>query len=217
MTQPDSTVTSSYDKQISRRRIVRGAAWTVPVIAASVAAPALAASPTCPEGTPDLGTQSGWVAEVVNPEQFIERPNDDGHGWWASNPRRYYWVADNVSTEPADLAVMTLTKQIPVVAGTTYSFTYGVWSAYESGRATSWLAASFGDQRITDQSDAANVPQNPPGGPADAAERTITYTATTTGTIPFTFTFMAGWRGDAGLNQDFHIIFPEDATTCLPA
>jgi hypothetical protein len=44
MTHSESTVTSSYDKQISRRRIVRGAAWTVPVLAASVAAPALAAS-----------------------------------------------------------------------------------------------------------------------------------------------------------------------------
>jgi hypothetical protein len=216
MTQSDSKTTASPDKPITRRRIVHGAAWTVPVIAASVAAPAMAASPTCPEGTPDLGAQSGWTATIVTPEQFSPR-TDNGNGWFANEPRSYFWNGDHaVAGTQAPSGIMTLTKQIPVVAGTTYVFTYGV--AVSAG-GTNWqevsLGATFGDQQVLDWSNSGNVPRN--ARPPAYATRTLTYTAATTGTMPFTFTFTAPARVRwSPANEDFIVLFPEDATTCTP-
>lgn len=61
---------------LSRRRVVKGAAWSLPVIAATVAAPAHAASgkaniavtSSCFAGTTALGTQLGptWVMKETN-------------------------------------------------------------------------------------------------------------------------------------------------------
>jgi hypothetical protein len=85
MTQSDHKVAASPTKPVSRRGIVHGAMWTVPVIAASVAAPAVAASPIeCPTGAISMlnGVAQGTYDSVPTDAQalggnYFLRPNGD--------------------------------------------------------------------------------------------------------------------------------------------
>lgn len=55
MSSHDSNVASMSKSEVKRRNLVKGAAWTVPVVAVAAAAPMAAASPIPPRGL------NGWV------------------------------------------------------------------------------------------------------------------------------------------------------------
>lgn len=55
MSSQDSNVASMSKSEVKRRNLVKGAAWTVPVVAVAAAAPMAAASPIPPRGL------NGWV------------------------------------------------------------------------------------------------------------------------------------------------------------
>lgn len=57
MSGQDSNVASMSKSEVKRRNLVKGAAWTVPVVAVAAAAPMAAASPIPPTGL------NGWISQ----------------------------------------------------------------------------------------------------------------------------------------------------------
>jgi hypothetical protein len=131
-----SSVTTSVDHvRASRRAVVRGAAWTVPVIATVATAPAFAASPIpCPvippardwDGTTWRGTPSAQA---------------DSNDWNKGNNKWVIWK-DNASTRQS-LTFETLSPYIPVRPGATYEGSYTFWFQYGNQKSVESSAGTF--------------------------------------------------------------------------
>lgn len=106
MSSQDSNVASMSKSEVKRRNLVKGAAWTVPVVAVAAAAPMAAASPIPARGL------NGWVQ--------LQRDCD----------ARYQFVIDGVGNYPnRGLWVFTTQSDAPTSATITFwlpspSFTF---------------------------------------------------------------------------------------------
>lgn len=115
----------------SRRTLIKGAAWTVPVIATATAAPLAVASIDCP----DLIDRAGW-----SPRQFVSGSGltgDSGpYSWQTSGSGVDYFaaMADNSST--TGQTVYKVTRTFEVEAGKTYTFDWGITSNLGRGSGT---------------------------------------------------------------------------------
>ena len=108
---------------ISRRTVVRGAAWSVPVIAVAAQAPAFAAS-VCAQVPLD-----GWTF-VVAPANTLSTGGVTGLITDATRGQMYLSEKDNTA-----LAQVTITgtRSLVLVAGRAYTFTYTVRSRFAGG------------------------------------------------------------------------------------
>ena len=124
------TVTSARP---TRRTLVRGAAWSVPVVSLAAAAPAFAASPiTCPIVPPsDL-----WTTTTTG---TLGTFSSGGFAWENGS-----WIVyrDNGST--ADPLTFTSTSPaMTVVPGATYEVSFPFWWGYGNGNVNSSTAGTF--------------------------------------------------------------------------
>lgn len=159
----------------SRRTVARGAVWSVPVVAASVAAPAFAASPcNCPEfwvpGFPSSGTLgNGWALTEVG--------GTSGGGTDAFSGGAFVTVAD--PRTGSRTRTVTASRDICVTQGRTYRFAWD-WEAYTGN-----------DRPMTSVLRVNGVTL--PGSTVDtnnssqAGSRVATWVATTTGNVTLAF------------------------------
>lgn len=114
---------------VTRRTVVRGAAWSVPVVAIAAQAPAFAAS-VCGQVP---YTQPGWV--FVSPASGAVRPNTGGNGLVTTGGiERYRSELDNNSSASESVATnnmtVTATRTLTLVAGRVYTFSFSILSNY---------------------------------------------------------------------------------------
>lgn len=108
---------------LGRRRVVAGAAWTIPVLALATAAPLAAASPECPS----IATPDGWTVVNSGPLRVNTNPEYNNRFGGAlmplptNNANSYLSVQDRVV---AQTATVTLSRTFTPVSGVTYTFTF---------------------------------------------------------------------------------------------
>ncbi|WP_424464084.1 hypothetical protein [Pseudoclavibacter helvolus] len=111
----DATATPEPSENTSRRTLIAGAAWTVPVIALTAATPARAASQfVCPPVPAD----AEWTA--------IERQTGVGPYYWegtGANRSFNYFKDSNSPTNPFQLEMRA---NLAVVSGRTYRVSYAI-------------------------------------------------------------------------------------------
>jgi len=191
--------------RISRRTLVKGAAWSVPVIAAAVSAPLASASTVaCPDiSQPAVwgpfevasGTPGGRQEDILAPN-FFE--------FWSEN-------GDTATT----VAVIRKRTTIAVQAGKTYTFTfqadmnYGKWDITQAVPSAIALNVN-GTQIWQAQSRTGALPVWSGGSaPHNYGTYTATFTATTTGTVPVDINFAMGTKPNPALaNDDIRISTP---------
>lgn len=196
MDKPEST--------LSRRTVVKGAAWSVPVIAVSAAAPAMAASVApCPT-IPDFGS---FVWAIPASGQLNPSTGHTGPATVNGVSAAESILDGKTSAGPA---TVTVTTTLSLVAGTSYTLSFGVMGRFADGNGSPTtsqsLAVSVGGSTIyrastRPQSDPsiAVIPTGVNWG-TSFMPVTVTFTATATGDIPLVFTFQlpgmpAGWGG----------------------
>jgi hypothetical protein len=206
-----TTTRAGGSQRISRRTLVKGAAWSVPVIAAATAVPAHAASGAV---CPNITSPSVWGPfEVASgtPGGRSEDVKGNFFEFWSEN-------GDTATT----VAVIRKRAMISVQAGTTYTFTfqadmnYGNWDITKAVPSAIALVVN-GTQIWQAQSRTGVLPVWPsPTSPHNYGTYTATFTATTTGTIPVDINFTMGTKPDPALaNDDIRISTP--TITCTPA
>jgi hypothetical protein len=190
----------------TRRSLVRGAAWAVPVVAAAVAAPAVAASTaTCPViNQADQWTLWEHYNAAPGQARFSTHPTPLPDG----SPRTIIITStENITPNNSNLyAEVRWTAQMDVVAGTTYTFTFLASAGYGNNNATQSRAAfsTFridGETQATFSTRSADFPgiQLPIGS---WTEYSFNYTPTTTGTIPVMFSIILPDRKGTEVAQD---------------
>lgn len=120
----DRSSTSPTPQGVNRRTMVRGAAWTVPVIAVAVNAPAFAVSPI---PCPSMPVGTTWNTTV--PNGTLADSSTGNYGWTSNN--RFNNYVDNGSTSQP--VTIESTTTIPVVPGATYSISFGFFWGYGDG------------------------------------------------------------------------------------
>jgi hypothetical protein len=118
MTHPENSTSASSDTAVPRRGVMRGVAWTIPVVAAAAAAPAIAASTPCP----DISTSEGWYRE--GSPLYTGGNVPGGHPIFWPTPTEFHQGDDNTSSTEEAWGFGQI--NMPVVAGETYTFTFGV-------------------------------------------------------------------------------------------
>lgn len=100
---------------IQRRTVIKGAAWSVPVVAAAVAVPNASASPTAPCSVA-VPAWTAWSdgATGAFTEGTCGRPQPEANGQW------WQWCD---ATETSDYTTFKCAT-VSVVAGQTYSITF---------------------------------------------------------------------------------------------
>lgn len=151
-----------------------GAAWSVPVVTLAAMAPAVAASG--PPRSVSL-TPGSWTVSVSG----TTSSSGNGYNWNTSPP---YFNTDGNPNANSSFAV-TITTQIPVIAGKTYTFDIGytltVWNPVD---ATGWASVNGTDLSPSITTAGLSDPLHTRINGSFA----VTYTATTTGTISFSLT-----------------------------
>lgn len=137
-----------------RRTIVKGAAWSVPVLAVAASVPLASASqPETP--CPDVSTRYAWTDHNKAGLKNV------GPGWYADG-RRYGFADDNASRTSAITKSMFAT--IEVVAGTSYTFEMPQYW-YCSNTREAWLGCTFYvDGQMRDHAASREVIGNRVGG-----------------------------------------------------
>lgn len=209
----DSTVEAQANT-VSRRTIVRGAAWSIPVLAVSTAAPAAAAStpPPCPELGAWSVTSSG--PGLVN--STLDPVAPSAQLYPAGTSLLYRSRAD--SSTPTAYSIITLLSSLEVTAGKTYFLTFSIVGNYASDsedRSSRQLFRIFVDgTRVFGSSTKANVPEVQigivPSSQLDNVSlgqtHTLTYVATATGSVPISLEFHM--RRDGGFANDDIAVSP---------
>lgn len=167
---------------VHRRTIVKGAAWTVPVVAVAMATPAAAASeafvcPTVPASTGWTGA-SGITGSTA------------GGGYYRWSDDKTEWVNTKDATQTSSLSYY-IEFSFKGVAGHTYNFN---WSAYANGAANnvSYVAydVAIGGTKIYSASTDGNAGTtgylDPNTGTTTTASHS--FTPTTDGTYTFRYT-----------------------------
>lgn len=217
---PEQTTKSGTGAGVTRRAVARGVAWSVPVIAAAVAVPLAAASATgeCAPITPG----GGWASSIPAAGTLSPEISGNVTGWipvdgvdtWASQ-------RDNAGVGNAVVASFTT---VPVTAGVTYTFTFGVaglWSAGDStppnvalGRQYVRVLVDGADAlRLSTRASIDGGTQIPMSG-ADLVWTThsVVYVATETKDLPFGFYNAMSPRDSYRTNDDILVRLP--AVTC---
>ena len=184
----------------SRRGIVTGVAWSVPVIAFSVATPAKAASQfVCPA----VPANASWTAATTG------TGNNAPNSWSGTGAARAFTFFQD-SNSASNTFQYRLSAPLSVVAGRTYRISYAIQNQYGCSGSATTVNTNFdgfvAGQRIggrSSQPGNANTLQTPgPCGGGFGAVQTISvdYAATTTGTIQlqmrFTTAATTGGNGD---------------------
>lgn len=202
----------------SRRSVVRGAAWATPVVAASVATPAFAASPcttvACPNisfgqvtaaGATDVGAGTagnGWSASPFpgswtnrgtnNPVGFRSATNTGG----MTTAMGSWFAATAEPTSAGQTITLTQTGQPALAAGCSYTIRFGVvtWNA---SPVPLRLRALVGTTQVGEYVTGANGAT----GYADRGFQTFAVPGTASGVVSFQFVFTGGDHGDIKLYQ----------------
>ncbi|WP_114853399.1 hypothetical protein [Brachybacterium sp. YJGR34] len=190
----------------TRRALVKGATWAVPVLATAVAAPAVAASPvTCPSiDAPDQWTLS-------QNEYAVTGQTSIGPATVQGSTRDVITVQteNNTANNSGLDAEVRWTTQLDVVAGTTYTFDFFARGTYGSNN-PAVSQASYSTLSVDGMTQATYTTRSEvyPGTqiPMDGswAEQSISYTATATGTVPLEFLFVMPSREGTETSQDDH-------------
>lgn len=118
----------------TRRSVVRGAAWSVPVVAAAAAAPAFAASPIpCPVVPPG----STWN---VTTSGTLGRDTTGGYTWDGASWSVY---RDNGSTSATLTFTTTPQAPVAVVPGATYQVSFSFFWGYGNGNPNQSTGGTF--------------------------------------------------------------------------
>ena len=165
---------------VARRTIVQGAAWTVPIIAATAASPFAAASnvpcPVLPRSTSWALNQN--ASGIVWNNNFQANAANNNFG----NSGDAYPGTGNAS--------VTASTTMNVVAGTTYTFTF---STLQSTPIQQWTIFQFAVNGST-RWEGVTRPGYPQSymPPNVLQTHTVSWTATTTGSIPIRYTWLMG-------------------------
>jgi hypothetical protein len=122
---------------VNRRTVVRGAAWTVPVVVVATQAPAFAASPCAPvpfpAGWSTPGT-SGSFNAATGTQGYLTTYASDGIN-------RFVSERDNASTGSeaitANAAIVSLQTTLTLTPGRPYTFSFSVASRFASDNPSS--------------------------------------------------------------------------------
>lgn len=176
------------DTNLSRRTLVKAAAWSVPVISVAVAAPAAAGSSTCPALSlgewPATSPVSGTLGNGTNGWNLATGP---GTGYYQSQKDNgsYGWGAPQ--------AMVSTSTTFEAVAGTTYTFTYTAVAGYGNNRRNysgpQRVELVVDGQVIWTGNTRPEVPEFPGGSPIPIANY---YSQTTPATYAAVFTATSG-------------------------
>ncbi|PPH73264.1 hypothetical protein [Rathayibacter rathayi] len=201
---------------VHRRTIVKGAAWTVPVVAVSIATPAAAASnTTCP---------------VIAPSDWTKTANDYANASQAeiaaagTKPQAFKVQSENTAANGSGLyGQLYYTANIKVQKGKTYTFSYSAYGNYgdhnkstsrvmysqlnvnggQIGTILSTRVSEFGNSQLPIQEKSTDT--------LPWQDYTATYTATEDGTIPVQFQFSIpdkAKNGSQTSSDDIYITLP---------
>ncbi len=123
--------------ELSRRSVVRGAAWTVPVVAVATTAPAFAASAIpCPVVPPS----SQWSATTIT--SGTPSSKVDGYAWDTAADK---WIVykDNASSSTTAMVLATTSPPFAVVPGSTNTGSFTFYWQYGNGAASQSAQGTF--------------------------------------------------------------------------
>lgn len=157
-----------------RRGIARGAAWAVPIIAVGAAAPATAASSSCPS-LPPFAEETGWTLET--------RGGGAGEALFSGGT-----FFANTDPHPSAPFTATASHSLDVVLGRTYEFSYA-YTAY-----TGW-STPMSQQLLVD---GMSVPGSgfDTNSSGESGIRSVLWVAWTTGTVTFSVQTSIAWDGN---------------------
>lgn len=183
-----------------RRSIMRGAAWTAPVITTALAAPAFAASPCKSIFCPDISfrdpaadnatsTGNGWSFAptggwksplTANPVGFMKSVAAGADPIGGKGP---WFAATNEPNSVGRVLTLTQTGQPALNAGCRYTLKVGVVTYTDNGVALV-LRAFAGGTQIAQNTTSGNA-----GAYVDEGIQSYSVTAGTSGVISFKFVF----------------------------
>ncbi|MFC4138442.1 MULTISPECIES: hypothetical protein [unclassified Microbacterium] len=202
---------------ISRRNVVTGGIWSVPIIAAAVGTPLAAASAVaCPEisdgatwatAVPAAGTSVGFTGAGVN-------------AWGTVNERRVWRISRDADSTTEDAYAETYTT-IDMVAGVEYTFSLEISANYAYYTEPIDPAAGGHEVQVqingqvvqeyttrTAWSPRTQIPLSPPSGARVWTTFTFTYTATSTGPAVYRYLNRLGATTTASSSDDVFISQP---------
>jgi hypothetical protein len=201
----------------SRRHLMKGIAWAAPAAAVAVAAPAMAAS--SPAACPTINAPADWT--LTKPTYGVFKNGDAQAPVTMVRTGVYgneFFQADE-SLDPDDYAQLTYATTMPVVAGTSYAFTFFAGANYGNYDSTTSVPAEIGlivdgatiwTGNTREKAGAATLP-NTAAATDDLSygKYIVNYTATATGTVPVTLLFTAGGGSTATIaTDDVYITVP---------
>lgn len=152
----------------TRRSVVRGAAWSVPVVAAATAAPAFAASPIpCPIVPP--GSQ--WSATTVD-SGTISAKNDD-YAWGTDGKWTIY--RDNGSSTTS-VVFSSTSPSFAVRPGSTLTGTYSFFWGYGNGSSNASAQGTFEILFVTASAATVVGTVSRPGSALGTTTQSVTFT-----------------------------------------
>lgn len=197
----------------SRRTMLKGAAWSAPIIAVTAATPFAVAS-----GCAHLNEFSSWV--VTRTGGSFDASTGPV-GWLPGTPATFIIMSDNNSS--SSTATLTLTAEISTIAGSTYEFVFRIQSNYGYPNGSSnWmrievLAGSQSLYKGTTREPSAEWPQIYrtawPIDPVPYEDHTVSFVAGTTGLTTLTYRVTVSPRLNAdAANDDIRVSVPSLAT-----
>ncbi|TWE10035.1 hypothetical protein [Rudaeicoccus suwonensis] len=201
--------------QLSRRKIAKGAAWTIPVVALGAAAPASAAScatRTCPVAI-GFGALSGTPVNNVYPSATTWGPQTATAiftgttrlpGFRATDPLGSNgagpWWGVGAESALGGTVSVSLDSPVTLVAGCSYTLSLNA-STYQ-GQAQTSLAANVGAQTVyTLTPPTTGTPGN---GISNLAQTSAVFTVPTTTTYSVGLTITLAAAG-TGSNNDIYV------------
>jgi hypothetical protein len=205
---------------VQRRTVIKGAAWSVPVIAAAIAVPAHAASANPPCATLPTG-QVGWT--LTDPLSGRGQSAGAVNSWRTVDGQLgFRQYNDNFyrRTNPAAVNYVTrLRATFDAVAGTEYVFTFRLLgnSANSPENIVSTMGVVVGGatlQTFSTQPAAApgtQVPMGPVNATTGSQVYTVSWTAPTSGmtTFDYIFTMYPVGTQQITYNDDIWVSLPQ--------
>lgn len=202
----------------SRRTLMRGALWTVPVISLATAAPAYAASCTG-NSCPGIGLGNVAGAFGANAANWAYGSTSTGWtysgaaGWTNGNSVGFATNAGRTAMQAASgpntaSRTVTFTAPITLQATCTYKLTFGKWVYYAGGYVAPTYAVKAGTTTITTGTVNAVTPA---AQYVDLGTSTYNVPAGTSGVLTFQVTFSGG----SSTTDDYlDIMFDRTSITC---
>jgi hypothetical protein len=229
MPRPDTNDQTTPLSGPTRRTVVRSAAWSIPVIAAAIAAPREGAS-TPAFICPDISDSSLWTVASL-----VSGALGNGSNRWNTTltpgVHLFQSEADNhVQGWGAPYAPPRTATTFEAVAGATYTFVFTVRAGYGNNQMSrsrpQRVSVLVGGQTLWTGNTRASVPEFPGGAQLPIANNVTTvtaqtysvnFTAPTSGPTVFQYQFVvpgaAISANPAGANDDIWISIPTTACT----